>query len=121
MRPSPRDPRHATSRKESSMATIRSGAQPVLMIVDMQVGVIRDAWDAPRIVANIARALERARAAKVPVIWVQHADHEMPRDSDAWQWVPELVPAPGEARIHKVWNSAFEETGLDDLLERLGT
>ena len=103
------------------MATIRSGAQPVLMIVDVQVGVIRDAWDAPRIVANIARALERARAAKVPVIWVQHADHEMPRDSDAWQWVPDLVPAPGEARIHKVWNSAFEETGLDDLLERLGT
>ena len=50
------------------MATIRSGAQPVLMIVDVQVGVIRDAWDAPRIVANIARALERARAAKVPVI-----------------------------------------------------
>ena len=102
------------------MATVRSGALPVLMIVDVQVGVVRDAWDAPRIVANVARAVERARSARVPVIWVQHADHEMPRDSAAWQWVPELVPAPGEARIHKAWNSAFEETGLDALLERLG-
>jgi len=102
------------------MATIRAGTQPVLMVVDVQVGVVGDAWQAPRVVANVARSVERARAAQVPVIWVQHADHEMPRDSAAWQWVPELAPAPGEARIHKAYNSAFEETDLDATLARLG-
>ena len=34
------------------------------------------------------------------------------RDTPPWQWVPELVPSPGEARVHKRFNSAFEDTEL---------
>ncbi|MBT9596369.1 MAG: isochorismatase family protein [Vitreoscilla sp.] len=102
------------------MATARPGNQPVLLVVDVQVGVVHDAWEAPRVIGNIARAVERARAAGVPVVWVQHANEELPTGSAAWQWVPELVPADGEALIPKQFNSSFEQTTLDDELARLG-
>lgn len=102
------------------MATIREGNQGVLLVVDVQVGVMRAAWEAPRTVAAIARAVGRARAQRVPVIWVQHEDHELPKGSPEWQWVPELTRAPGELLIAKRFNSAFEETALEDELARLG-
>ena len=102
------------------MATIRPGTQPALMIVDVQNGVMQECQNAAQTIANVARTVERARAAQVPVIWVQHESDELPRDSDAWQWVPALVPAAGEARIYKQFNSAFEQTDTDDLLARLG-
>ena len=43
------------------MATVRSGNKSVLMVVDFQVGVAKYCWDVPRIVVNIARAVECAR------------------------------------------------------------
>ena len=102
------------------MATVREGNQPVLLVVDVQVGVVKGAWDAPRIVGNVARVVERARAQGVPVIWVQHSDDELPHGSPQWQWAPELVPAEGETGIDKHFNSSFEETELDASLARLG-
>lgn len=90
------------------------------MVVDVQAGVMADAWEAPRIVGNVARAVERARAQQVPVLWVQHThDEELPRGSPQWQWVPELAPAPGETLVHKRFNSSFEHTEVDDVLARL--
>ena len=102
------------------MATVREGNKSVLLVVDVQAGVMSEAWDAPRVVANVARAVERARAQGVPVIWVQHADNDLPHGSPQWQWVPELVPAAGEALIHKQFNSSFEHTTLEDELAKLG-
>lgn len=98
----------------------RPGSNPALLVVDVQVNVIAHAFDRDRIIGNIALAVRRARQAGVPVIWVQHADAELPRDTPGWQWVPELAPAPGEARVHKSHNSAFEDTPLLDLLDRNG-
>lgn len=102
------------------MATVREGNKGVLMVVDVQVGVVGDAWEAPRVIANVARAVERARAREVPVIWVQHASDELAHGSPAWQWVPELVPADGELRIDKRFESSFEQTPLEENLARLG-
>jgi nicotinamidase-related amidase len=102
------------------MATVREGNKGVLLIVDVQAGVMREAWDASRIIGNVARAVERARTQGVPVIWVQHADEDLPQGSPQWNWVPELVPAIGEARVQKRFNSAFEATTLEDELARLG-
>ncbi len=102
------------------MATVREGKQGVLLIVDVQVGVVREAWDATRVVGNVAHVVERARAAGTPVVWVQHSDDELPQGSPEWQWVPELVPAAAEALVHKHFNSSFEQTTLDADLARLG-
>ncbi len=102
------------------MATVREGNKGVLLVVDVQVGVMAEAWDSERITKNAARALERARAAGVPVVWVQHSDEELPYGSPQWQWVPELVPAEGETLIHKKFNSSFEQTELENELATLG-
>ncbi len=102
------------------MATVRDGNKGVLVVVDVQVGVMSEAWDAPRVIRNVARAVERARAQGVPVIWVQHSDEELVYGSPAWQWVPELAPAEGEPVLHKHFNSSFERTALDDQLAGLG-
>jgi nicotinamidase-related amidase len=102
------------------MATVREGHRPVLLVVDVQVGVVAQAWEAQRVVANVATSVARARERGVPVVWVQHGDEELKPDTPAWQWVPELTPAPGEPLVHKRFNSAFEQTTLADELESLG-
>ena len=102
------------------MATVREGNKGILLVVDVQVGVMKEAWDAPRIIENVARAVERARAQGVPVIWVQHSDEELVYGSPQWQWVPELAPAEGEPLIHKRFNSSFEQTALEEELAKLG-
>ncbi|MFT3957074.1 MAG: isochorismatase family protein [Piscinibacter sp.] len=91
-----------------------------MLVVDVQVGVVARAWERDRIVGNVALAVRKARAAGVPVVWVQHQDEELVPESPAWQWVPELEPLPGELRIHKHHNSAFESTELLSQLDRLG-
>ena len=101
------------------MATVREGNRPVMIVVDVQVGVMKEAWEAQRVVRNVSRAVERARSEAVPVIWVQHSNQELPKGSSQWQWVPELVPADGEAQIHKKFNSSFEQTSLDSELASL--
>jgi len=102
------------------MATVREGNKAVLVVVDVQVGVISEAWDANRIVGNVARAVERARSHGVPVIWVQHSDKDLVAESPEWQWVPELVPHKKEPLIHKRFESSFEQTALEDELAKVG-
>ena len=106
------------------MAIVREGTAPVLLVVDVQVGVMRDAWESPRVIRNVCRTVERARAEGVPVLWVQHSDADLPEGSDRWQLVPELVPelvpAAGEPILRKHFNSSFEQTPLDEELARLG-
>jgi nicotinamidase-related amidase len=99
------------------MSRIPDHHNPALLIVDVQTGVMQGAWDAERIIANIARSVATARHEGVPVIWVQHTSPNLVHGSPAWQWVPELQPAEGEARIDKQFNSAFEQTGLEALLQ----
>jgi nicotinamidase-related amidase len=102
------------------MSTVRSGNQLALLVVDVQAGVMHGCWDPARVVGNVARTVASAREHGVPVIWVQHDDEEMPRGSAAWQLVPDLVPAPGEARVCKQFPSSFEQTDLESHLARLG-
>lgn len=102
------------------MATVREGSKGVLMVVDVQVGVVKTAWETTRIVGNVARAVQRARHQNVPVIWVQHSDDDLPRGSPEWQWAPPLAPVDGELLIHKHFNSSFEATALDPELAKLG-
>jgi len=102
------------------MATIRQGNATVLMVVDVQVGVMKSAWDGGRVIGNVARAVERARAQGVPIVWVQHGDDDLRQGSAEWQWVPELQPREGEPRVYKGFNSAFEDTELERVLGDLG-
>jgi nicotinamidase-related amidase len=102
------------------MASIRSGKQSALVVVDVQVGVMAKAWDAPRAIGQVARTVARARAAGVPVVWVQHADTQLVKDSADWQWVPALQPQADEVRVHKQYESSFEGTTLESELAQRG-
>ncbi|MGA2530670.1 MAG: isochorismatase family protein [Acidimicrobiales bacterium] len=102
------------------MATVREGNKAVLVVVDVQVGVMGESWDSERIIKNVARTVERAREADVPVVWVQHSDEELSYGSPQWQWVPELTPGVGEPLVHKKFNSSFEQTELEHELAKLG-
>ena len=102
------------------MATVREGNKPVMVVVDVQVGVMKEAWEAPRVIRTVSHAVERARSEAVPVIWVQHSNQDLSKGSVQWQWVPELVPAESEVLIHKKYNSSFEQTSLDSELARIG-
>ena len=90
------------------------------MVVDVQAGVMRTAWDTPRIIQNINIAVEKARSQGVPVIWVQHSDSGLAYGSPDWQLAPGLFPAEGEIRINKQFNSSFEQTSLEETLDGLG-
>lgn len=100
--------------------TTRSGSKSVLLVVDVQVGVVANAWQRDQVIRNVATSVGRAREAGVPVIWVQHNDQEILRGTPAWQLVPELHALPDDLRIHKSHNSAFEGTELLGKLDHLG-
>jgi nicotinamidase-related amidase len=102
------------------MATVRAGNKPVLMIVDVQVGVVAKAWQPERAIEQMVKVVDKARAAGVPLVWVQHNSDEYPEGSATWQWMPALQPREGEKRVHKRYNSAFEETTAEAILAGLG-
>lgn len=102
------------------MATIREGDQSVLLVVDLQVGVVANVWEGDRVVSNASQAVDKARQAGVPVIWVRHSDDELERGTPEWELVPELAPAEGEAVVDKHFNSSWEDTALAELLDEIG-
>jgi nicotinamidase-related amidase len=52
-------------------------AKSALLVVDAQVGVLSSVWESGRILSNLETLVSRARAAGVPVVWVQHSDDEL--------------------------------------------
>jgi nicotinamidase-related amidase len=103
------------------MTTLANRPNTALVIVDMQNGVVADAHDRDAVVAAIATLVEKARAAAVPVVWVQHSGENLPLGSKEWEYVPELVRDEPEPLIHKRYPDAFEETELEAVLAGLGT
>jgi nicotinamidase-related amidase len=90
-----------------------------LIVIDVQVNVVLDAYLRDEKVANMATAVAKARAALIPVIWVRHSEEQMPIGSDGWQIVPELIPAAGEPIIEKRYRSTFVETNFEEVLAHL--
>jgi len=98
------------------MATIANRPNTALLVVDVQNGVVADTHERDAVVANIGSLVEKARAAAVPVVWVQQTDGNFARGSDVWQIVPELEPEDGEPRVEKAYGDSFEETTLETVL-----
>ena len=88
-----------------------------LLVIDVQNGVVLNAFEKDSVVVQINKAIDSARANDLPVIWVQHSEDEMPIGSDFWEIIPELLPEPHDARIDKIHGSSFLETDLADVLK----
>jgi nicotinamidase-related amidase len=102
------------------MTTLEDRPNTALLVIDVQNGVVEEAHDRDAIVANIATVVDKARSAHVPVVWIQHSDENLVRDSDAWQYVPQLVRADSEPLVEKSYADSFEATDLENVLAKLG-
>ena len=79
-----------------------------------------EAFERDSKIANMAKAIDKARAEGVPVIWVQHSDEELVLQSAEWEIVSELSPLPSETKVRKTFRSSFVDTNLEDVLSSLG-
>ena len=129
------------------LAEVCTPGRTALVVYDMQVGIMRQIKDSPKIVTRVKTVLDAARAAGLRVFFMRHMS--LPRElmgvfqlrmAMAWQrvktvaevqpWflrdspgfhlVPELTPLPSEAIFDKITMSAFEGTPLEIALRDCG-
>jgi len=102
------------------MSKFTDRTKSALLVIDVQVGVVGDAFERDAKIANMSKAIEKARAESIPVIWVQHSDSSLILESAEWEIVPELSPLPSEPKVRKTYRSSFEETNLEEVLSSIG-
>ncbi|WP_284746655.1 cysteine hydrolase family protein [Amycolatopsis sp. RTGN1] len=102
------------------MTTLTDRPNTALLIVDVQNGVMNGAHDRAAVLANLVALVEKARSEGVEVVWVQHTSEELPRGSEVWQYVPELVRREPEPLVHKTYGDSFEDTDLEAVLSGRG-
>jgi nicotinamidase-related amidase len=102
------------------MSTLSNRPNTALLVIDVQNGVVANGHNRDGVVANINEVVAKARAADVPVVWIQHDAEDLPKGSDNWQIVPELAPNEGEPKVEKQYGDSFEATELDKVLAGLG-
>ena len=97
-----------------------------LLIIDVQNHLIANpenpAYNAESVLANIADLQQRAHAAHVPVIFMQHESDTMALGSFGWQIHPQVAPVVGVGDIVLAKNASdsFYHTDLVDALNSLG-
>ena len=101
------------------MTTLENRPNTALLVIDVQNGVVGGAYERDTVVANVGTVVEKARAAEVPVVWVQHSSDNLAQGSEQWKIVPELSPDESEPLVQKRYPDSFEETTLESLLDDL--
>jgi len=102
------------------MSTLAERPNDALLVIDVQNGVVAQAHERDAVVGRIAALVERARGEGAPVVWVRHADEDLPRESEGWRIVSELSPAEREPIVEKGYCDAFADTELEPVLAGLG-
>jgi nicotinamidase-related amidase len=98
------------------VTTLENRPNTALVVIDVQNGVVGDAYDRDTVVANVGTVVEKARAAEVPVVWVLHSSDKLEQGSEQWEIVPELNPDASEPLVQKRYPDSFEETTLESVL-----
>lgn len=101
------------------MTSLSDRPRTALLVIDVQNDVMAHAFNRDGVIANICDLVSKARGTGTPVIWVQHNDRGMPRDSNGWQYVPELTRDESEPLIHKAYGDSFDATDLEAVLAEL--
>ena len=102
------------------MTTLDNRPNTALLVIDVQNGVVGAAYDRDHVVANIGALVDKARAAGVDVVWVQHNSDDMAQGSEGWQFVAELAPGDSDPLVHKQYADSFEATDLEAVLAERG-
>lgn len=98
-----------------------------LVIIDVQLGMF---WEEPplyrgeELLTQLKDLINRARAADVPVIYVQHSDSDeselLHPSKSGWQIHPEIAPLKDELVVGKLTPDSFYQTTLQKELEKRG-
>ncbi|WET77731.1 isochorismatase family protein [Amycolatopsis sp. QT-25] len=102
------------------MTTLDNRPNTALLVVDVQNGVVDEGHERDAVVATIGGLVGRARREGVPVVWVQHSDEELVRDSEEWRIVGELDREGTEPLVEKSYGDSFEDTELEQVLAERG-
>ncbi len=90
-----------------------------LMVIDVQEGMQpKTAYDGASVVSRIAGLLEKARAAGVPVVYIQHdgakePGHPLTKGKPGHAIYHEIAPKAGEIVVVKQNCNSFQDTDLD--------
>ena len=101
------------------MTTLDNRPNTALLVIDVQTGVVGDAYDRDTVVANVSTVVDKAREAEIPVVWVQHSSDNLVQGSEPWEIVVELSPDDSEPVVQKRYPDSFEDTTLESLLDEL--
>jgi nicotinamidase-related amidase len=96
-----------------------------LLVIDVQCGLCEGkyaSFDADGVIRRINNVAARARAAQVPVIFIQHdsPDGVLALGSEGWQLARGLEVVDGDAVLRKQAADSFHRTELHALLQSLG-
>ncbi len=101
------------------MAKIRNSNKKALLVIDVQNGVVKNVFDQDTVISNITKVIQKARMENIPIIFVQHTnDKELPKNSSQWKIVKEIKIHKDDYCISKKYNSAFDNTDLNKILEQ---
>ena len=93
-----------------------------LLIIDVQQGLCEDphqAYESEKVIARINRVSTKARAAGIPVIFIQHESQPgyLEFGSRAWQLAQGLHTEPSDLRVRKTTPDSFLRTELEAMLQ----
>ncbi|RRG18308.1 isochorismatase family protein [Weissella viridescens] len=96
----------------------------VLIIIDMQNGICRqnelESLDLTHLIQQINDRVQVYRTLKQPIIWIQHHDDSIQRETVAWNFLPELeVNRTIDIIIEKDHPDSFHNTRLTAQLNQL--
>jgi nicotinamidase-related amidase len=102
------------------MTTLVNRPHAALVVIDVQNGVVAEAFDKDTVIANIGTLVDKARAAAVDVVWIQHNSDDLKTGSESWEYVPALVRRDDEPVVQKAYGDSFEDTDLESVLAARG-
>jgi nicotinamidase-related amidase len=94
-----------------------------LVVIDVQVGLIEEAYHSNEVLTSINTLLNKARASNTPIVYIQHdgpQGHGLEVGTPAWEIHPAIAPLGGELIVHKRASDSFYATSLQRELEAHG-
>ncbi len=98
------------------------GDETVLLVIDVQNGVVEEGWDRDGLLDRLDTLIDGARSKGTPVVYVQHEtpdDDELRPGTELWKIHERIAPRDGEPVVAKRYGDAFVETTLPETLAGL--
>ena len=108
----------------ATMAAACRACETALLVIDVQNVYVRDldltTIDGLQLVDRLVQVIGQARAAGLPVVYIQHRDPRFPLEGWELAIPAEIAPHEGDPAIWKTRGDAFYATDLYALLSQLG-